>query len=279
MIGSIKGSHMEWKLRQDMDVGTNNPIVARMSLGIFEIIELSSLSKDKKEDLKSSCYEIMKLLVLAEKNAKPIIKEIERILAEITKAGISTQSQGRCINVPSALNIEHSRSFIKYAKQVLQKVAENINIIFGKSYKGPYFDKIRDDFIKEFGSDFIVTKLLIDDQSWIKEIIDLRNEDEHSNTGKPYCSNFDVNRDKDGKFVVTLPKFFNGIQIANGLEVYSHNLLTFAEEITAYSLGKLLPDMVTIYEIPEDRRNIEAPIRFRVGLKTDVIKMGNQKVE
>jgi len=262
---------MEWKLRQDMDVGTSNPIVARTSLGLFEIIEFSSLSKDKKEDLKSSCYEIMKLLVLAEKNAQPIIEEIERILAEISKVGISTQSHGRCINVPSALNIEHSRSFIKYAKQVLQKVAENINIIFGKSYNGPRFDIIRDDFVKEFGNDCIVTKLLIDDQLWIKEIIDLRNEDEHPKTGKPYCSNFDVNRDKDGRVIVTLPKFFNGIQIASGLKAYSYNLLTFAEEITAYSLLKFFPKIATIYEIPEDQRNIKAPIRFRIGLTTDGI--------
>lgn len=258
---------MQWKLQQDMDVGTNNPIVTRMSLGLFEIIDFSTLSNEKKENLKANCYEIMQLLVLAEKTAKPIVEEIERIVADIKKDGIKTQSNGRCINVPSSVTIGNSRSFIKYAKQVLQKVAENINIIFDKSYKGPHFHTIRDDFINEFGNDFIVTKLLVDDQSWIKKIIELRNEDEHPNTGKPYCNNFDVNPDKSGKFVITLPTFFEGTQIANALEVYSHNLLTFAEEITVHSLEKFFPDIATIYEVPEHQRNHASPTRFRIGLK------------
>jgi len=258
---------MQWKLQQDMDVGTSNPIVARMSLGLFDIIDFADLSKEKKERLKANCFEIMKLLVLTEKTAKPIIEEINGIVEDIKRTGIKTQSNERCINLPSATTIDNSRSFIKYAKQALQKVAENINTMFDKNYKGPHFHKIRDDFISEFGTDFIVTKLLIDDQSWIKKIIELRNEDEHPNTGKPYCKNFDVNQDINKKYVVTLPTFFEGTQIANSLEVYSHNLLTFAEEITVYSLERFFPDIATIYEIPEDERDSSAPKRFRIGLK------------
>lgn len=262
---------MQWKLQQDMDVGTDNPIVARMSLGLFEIIDFSTLSKEKKENLKSNCYRIMQLLVLAEKTANPIIEEIKRIVDDIKKQGVTTQSNGRCINVPSALTIGNSRSFIKYAKQVLQKVAENINIIFDKSYKGPHFHKIRDDFMKEFESEFIVTKLLIDDQPWIKKVIELRNEDEHPNTGKPYCNNFDINRGGDGKFIVTLPTFFEGTQIGSALEAYRHNLLTFAEEITVYSLMKFFPDIANIYELPESQRDPKGPVRFRIGLKPEIM--------
>lgn len=254
---------MQWKLQKDMDVGTANPIVARMTIGLFEMIEFSNLSKDKKEKLKSNCYDIMKLLVLAEKTAEPIFEEIKI-------NGIKTQSNGRCINVPSATSVDGARAFIKYAKQVLQKIADNINIIFDKSYKGPHFHKIRDDFSSEFGNDFIVSRLLIEDQSWIKKIIDLRNEDEHPQTGRPYCNNFDVARDKDDKFIITLPTFFEGTQIANALEVYRHNLLTFAEEITAFSLGKFFPDIAIIYEIPEKERNSELPVRFRIGLKEGI---------
>lgn len=202
-----------WKLQKDMDVGTSDPIVARMTIGLFEIIEFSSLSKDKKEKLKSNCYDIMKLLVLAEKTAKPIIEKINKIVEDIKINGVKTQSNGRCINVPSATSVDGVRAFIKYAKQVLQEIAENINIIFDKQYNGPHFHRIRDDFISEFGNDFIVSRLLIEDQSWIKKIVDLRNEDEHPQTGKPYCNNFDVTRDKDGKFIVTLPTFFEGTQI------------------------------------------------------------------
>lgn len=261
---------MQWKLQKDMDVGTSNPIVARLTVGLFEIIDFSILPEDKKEKLKSNCYDIMKLLVSAEKSAKPIIGEIQKIIEDIKANGIETQSNGRCINVPSATSIDGSRTFIKYAKQVLQEVAQNINIIFDKKYDGPHFHKIRDDFISEFGNDFIVTKLLIEDQAWIKNIIDLRNEDEHPKTGKDYCNNFDITRDSNGRFVVIMPTFFNGTQIANALEIYTYNLLTFAEEITVYSLEKFFPEIATIYEIPENERRPELPTRFRIGLKTKI---------
>jgi len=46
-----------------------------MSLGVFEIIDFADLSKEKKERLKANCYEIMKLLVLAEKTAMPLLKK------------------------------------------------------------------------------------------------------------------------------------------------------------------------------------------------------------
>ena len=45
-----------------------------MSLGVFEIIDFEDLSKEKKR-LKANCYEIMKLLVLAEKTAMLLLKE------------------------------------------------------------------------------------------------------------------------------------------------------------------------------------------------------------
>ena len=101
-----------------MDVGTANPIVARMSIGLFEIIEFSQLSKEKKEKLKSNGFDIMKLLILAEKTAKPIIEEITKVMEDIKKNGIKTQSNDRCINVPSATSIDDSRAFIKYAKHL-----------------------------------------------------------------------------------------------------------------------------------------------------------------
>ena len=67
---------MIFRIQKISDTGTGNPIVARMSIGIFEIIEFSSLDESKKERLKSNCFEIMDFLVLAEKTAKPILEEI-----------------------------------------------------------------------------------------------------------------------------------------------------------------------------------------------------------
>ena len=266
-----RGKLMVWQIQQISDVGTSNPIVARMAIGIMKIIDFSTLDKNRKENLKANCFEIMNLLTLAEKTAKPIVEEIAKIKEQINAKGIQTQSFGRCIDVPAALRIEDARVFIKYAKQGLHEIAENINIIYDKKFDGPHFHKIQDYFISEFGENFIISKLLNEDQAWIKQIIDLRNEDEHPKTGKSFVNNFNVQPKAPGGFTIFLPTFFNGIQIASALEVFSHNLLTFAEEITVFSLTeKFFPAIATVYEIPAAERNQDSPIRFRVGLKEAV---------
>jgi hypothetical protein len=259
---------MVFQIQKISDVGTSNPIVARMTIGIMEIIDFSTLDKDRKENLKVNCFEIMNLLTLAEKTAKPILEKITQIKEEIRANGIKTQSFGRCIDVPSAVRIEDSRAFIRYAKQVLYEIAENINIIYDKKFDGPHFHKIRDYFVSEFGENFALTKLLSEDQDWIKQIIDLRNEDEHPKTGKPFVNNINVQPNSNGGFTIFLPTFFNGMQIGSALEVFSHNLLTFSEELIISSLAeKFFPAIATIYEIPEADRDPASPIRFRVGLK------------
>ncbi|OGX30654.1 MAG: hypothetical protein A2787_05775 [Omnitrophica WOR_2 bacterium RIFCSPHIGHO2_01_FULL_48_9] len=263
---------MVFRIQKVSDVGTGNPIVARMSIGIFEIIEFSSLDESKKERLKSNCFEIMNLLVLAEKTAKPILEEIAQVMEQIKIKGIETQSSGRCITMPSAVHIENARAFIKYAKQTLQKVAENINIIYGTSFDGPHFHKILDYFLTKFGEDFTLSKLLKDDAVWVKQIIDLRNEDEHPNTGKPFVSNFDIHPQEGGGFTIFLPIFFDGTEVGSAFEIFSHNLLTFAEEITIFSLTEnFFPPIATVYEIPEAERALASPVRFRLGLREGIM--------
>ena len=60
-------------------------------MGIMEIIDFSILDKDHKEKLKANCFEIMHLLILAEKIAKPILEEINQIKGKIEANGIKTQ--------------------------------------------------------------------------------------------------------------------------------------------------------------------------------------------
>jgi len=98
----------------------------------------------------------------------------------------------------------------------------------------------------------------------------LRNEYEHPKSSKPFVRGFNITPIKDKKYLVDMPKFFNDIQILSGLEVYSHNLLTFSEEMIALTLTNHFPNPITLYEVPEDQRAKDCPIRFRIGLKEGV---------
>lgn len=259
---------MTWKIQKRMDVGTSNPIVARIIIGLSEAADFTTLPKATKDKLLENCHEIAEYLINAEKAARPLMDEINSIMADLNVNGVQTQADGRCINLPHTATIENSRLFLKYAKQALSGVARNFKIIFNKPYQGPHFHKIKAEFNTVFGPEDKLTLLITEDETWIKQLIELRNEDEHPSSGRPFLSDFDINRTPNGTYGITLPLFFNGTAINNILEVYSYNLLTFSEEATALALEKHFMPNIVILEIPEKDRDPEIPKRYRFGLKT-----------
>jgi hypothetical protein len=250
-----------------MDVGSENPIVARLHLGLLEIIQMAQIPDDRKDAIRAHCFELGKDLVLAEKSARPLMNELVEIENRLRTEGVRTQAAGRAVEIPGVLRLDDSRVFLKYAKQALQTLANALGVILKKDFQGPHFHLVRDHVIGRLGQDHIVSKLLVEDQGWIKEIIDLRNEDEHPRTGKAFIRGFDITRLPDGRWGIDPPRFFNDAPVLNRLQVYSHNLLTFSEETIAHSLENFFPPIVQVVDIPESERNSDSP-RYRLGLKT-----------
>lgn len=261
---------MSWQITQMMDVGTDNSIVARLSVGLFDLLQIAQLPKEKKEAIQEYCLEIMRSLVQAEKAAKPLMDEIHGIEAKLATEGAKTQNGGRVIETPGVLLLDNTRVFLKFSKQALQHLAKALGILLEKDFNGPHFHKILERANERLGENHVVTRLLKEDQDWLKEINALRNEDEHPQSGKPFTSGFSISRLQDGKFLIDVPRFFNNAPILNSLEVYIHNLLTFAEELLAHMLEEFFPKMVRVYDIPEDQRNRSNPVRYRIGLREGI---------
>lgn len=266
---------MNWQITQFSDVGTANPIVARLTMGLFDIIQMARIIDEKKERIKESCFEVHSALIQAEKAAKPLMDEIKGAEQKLATEGVKTQSGGRVIEIPPVLLLENSRTFLKYANQALRNLAAGMGAILDHDFKGPHFHKIRDKAKTMLGDNHIVSRLLTYDQGWIKEINDLRNEDEHPASGKAFVKTFEITRLPNEKFLVQPPKFFNDAPVLNRLEIFSHNLLTFSEEMIAHSLSHFFPPMVAVFDIPEDQRNPDAPVRYRLGLKEGAPQPGH----
>lgn len=258
---------MAFQISKFMDVGSNNPIVARLGSGLSDVVRMARIEEEKKKGINEGCFEIMIALVEAEKAAKPLMDEIRSFETKLVTEGVKTQSGGRVIETPGVTHLENAKVFLKFSKQALQKLASIMGIIMDKTYTGPHFNKIRDDAQKFFGPDCVVSMLLAEDHEWIKKIVDLRNEDEHPTTDKPFTKAFDISQLPDGKFLVKSPSFFEGSQVLNSIEVFSHNLLTFSEEIVGHSMAFFFPEMVELFDIPEEQRDPKMPVRYRLGLK------------
>ncbi|MCW5258386.1 hypothetical protein D5038_19130 [Verminephrobacter aporrectodeae subsp. tuberculatae] len=241
-------------------------------MGLYDIIRMAQIDDEKKKSIIEECFNVQTALVQAEKAAKPLMDEIRSAEQKLCLEGVTTQSNGRVINTPGILLVDNSRVFLKFAKQALQHLAAAMGMILDEDFKGPHFHVVRDRAMKVFGADHSATILLVEDQTWIKNIIDMRNEEEHPKSGKPFVRGFHISRATEGEyeFIIDPPRFYNDLMVLNHLEVYSHNLLTFAEEVVSLSLQTYFPKIVTLAEIPEEQRDPSAPIRFRLTLKEGV---------
>jgi hypothetical protein len=63
-----------------IDIGVSHPVIARIASGISELMDLWQVSKDKKKaKVNDFCSDLAKDLIEAEKQAMPVIREIETI--------------------------------------------------------------------------------------------------------------------------------------------------------------------------------------------------------
>ena len=250
----------QFKIQKLMDVGTSNPIVASLTIGLHDIVQMAQVSKEEKDTINTVNLEIVQNLTKAEKIGLQICGNIETVMSDLEKTGVQTQSFDRCVNVPSTEGLDDVREFLKYGKQSLQELVKIINLFCDTGYTNPRYDKICAKLKEAYGeNDSLFLLVKQDHDGWLKKFLDLRNADEHPEQyipeGKKLYSDFDINwSEPHQKWVVGFPHFYEGTSVYELIKTSIHNIFTFAEEINILFLGRKMPQMVQICKVPEDQQ-------------------------
>ena len=171
--------------------------------------------------------------------------------------------------IPQIDDLENkAHNFLGSIKLALQEFANVLNVIFDTNLKGPRYDKIRDHFIKALGKEHSFSKLLIEAQEIITVLIDRRNAVEHP---KPHDKlevfNFEIG--PDGVIPPTWLHEPTGTRtlITGDMAMMLNWVVEFIESATAHSLLEKTEGPVgyQIQLIPEERRNVDCPTRYKVG--------------
>jgi hypothetical protein len=270
---------MGFIIKKISDVGSGNPIVARLSLQFGNILNFYELDDDVKESIKTVLYsDIQKRLVSCDKIAKEITSEIEAAISTLEQEGIKTQSSGRVIESPHIINLdERLESYLYNAKSCLRDSLKIYNLAFGSEFTEARFDKAITWAENEFGCDDAITKFLkANHDLWIKNLIKMRNAIEHPGgySGHLHVTNFEVKTTEAGTSIHEPMWHLNDdtpSNIKRDLNVLVSNILELTEEIVLSVLSKhKKPDIVCLIEIPEEKRREESPIRFRIGLPQEI---------
>jgi len=263
----------QFKIQKMMDVGTSNPIMAGLTIGLHDIIEMAQIDKEAKDTINAANLSIVQSPTKAEKIGLQICKNIEAVMDELSKTGVQTQSFDRCVNVPSTEGLDDVRDFLKYGKQSLQELVKIINLFCDTGCTIPRYDKICKKIRETYGdSDPVFLQVQQYHDQWLKKFLDLRNADEHPEStipeGKQLYYDFNISwSEPHQKWIVGIPHFYEGTSVYELVKASIHNIFTFVEGMNILFLQKKMPKIVEICKVPENQRKEWSGRRYVTQLK------------
>lgn len=248
-----------------MDAGSSHPFIARISNGIPDLLNGTILSKQQRESLTSLCFHISKDLISAEEKSLPIIRNIEEIekrLEQIEKIDPNSTLP----EIPSVMNLKNAENFFHFGKKALRHFCAALGIILGKEFKEAKLYRIKS-FIETLPNVKQLAPLLDalnHYNPYISKFIDRRNKGtEHPD---PLKSDYTI-ESKNGCYTLKRPSFKDGILILDCLKDSLELIFDCIEEIFLIIICIYLKPYITIYEIPEEKRDRLNPKRFRLALR------------
>ena len=265
---------MPFVLRQTSDHGTANPIVARTSVQFFELLKWFPLDEERGDQIIHILHgQVQPRLLTCMEVAHAIWEEIEGIKKSIAEHGIRTQSHGRVASLPQIMRFrERVENYLYNAKSALRDLAGVLKPIFGTEFTEARYDKILEWSEKTLGNDAALSQLLRNAQTWIKQVVSMRNAVEHPGgySGHLNVNNFEFADIKEGQPPILVEPTWHlnndtPTAIVPDLRTLLSNMLNFTEEFVLVSLNQLgINKAAMIVEIPEEKRRKECPVRFEV---------------
>jgi hypothetical protein len=172
--------NMPWMSKPVSDVGSANCIVARVFIQFSEAIKNTPLKDGvNKDDILRCMHRCKELLLICTERHVSINNEVERICDMIRKKELKSKSR-HFGGFPQVEKLEERcAEFLSNAKNVIQTLAELINVFYKTTFDGPRFDKIvkwAEINLQQNKQFLLYLKKIAPD---IKNIADFRNAQEH----------------------------------------------------------------------------------------------------
>lgn len=270
---------MAWILvDEEHQRGSADPFVARTVLQAGRIVPLYELRKDKEQLIIHVFDQLRRHLHQCDDIA-------QRIVADISDSsnGLRAQLAGHTpvqpLRMPAVRNLTNDvETFLYHAKLALRELKVVFDPTLGKGFKETtQYMHIADWSEKRFGRENALTRWLKRNCDWIEKLIISRNAVEHPDQHNLKIVNFHADggtiRDPSWSLDGEHPK-----SLLHDMKVLPTNILEFSEILLLYCL-KNVKDIspLVIAEIPEAKRDVEAPVRFLATLAQDLDENGFYK--
>jgi hypothetical protein len=257
------------------DVGSSNPIVARIMLQSNQIIKGVRFSREVDEKrLIMQLHSCKEALIACEKMAVKVCSKIKMLMDEVESQGVETDNSGRGFNpFPHTPELDHDcGSFLVYVNRVIKLACELPMFFADLDRADSNFDHLASRLADAFGEDAPVSKFVSENAGYIRHLIELRNYHEHpTETKRTTIDNFRLM--PDGKSIRVPMWHVSGNEpkaIKEEMESIIPHLLEMVESMLVLlvmeTFGGSIPYIVVA--IPEDKIDPNCPIRYQLSVDT-----------
>jgi hypothetical protein len=270
---------MPFQFQKFLEHGTRNPIVARLSLQILQILRQCNASQDLKDKvgnlyMNSLQKKLLRCWEIDERFNKEFVAALDNYKLP--------SAANAAVHVPQISRLEEEcHNFLYEAKNFIRDLLQVVNQLYDTTFEeASEFSRAKKGSQslvefgeKTFGANDGRAKMLEEAVPMIEELISMRNAVEHPEglSGKLVIANFTLgadrkldeptwHREKNGK-AVAQPS-----SIRADMQTCIQNLLTLGEGVfVSWASDHLQAQgMMRIAYIPEERRNPDCPIQYTV---------------
>lgn len=269
-----------------LDQEVNNPIVARLTLQNFELLQNCTIPKETEEKIQAIYLgELTPKLLRCSQIHEKLRADTEKLAASYKPPGNGATS----VELPQVMQLEEEcRNYLYEAKNFLRDLLKVFNLLFGTSFQDgsewTTAKKSSSSTIEYAEANF---QNRPDHIRYLKQLpactepfVRMRNAVEHpgGHNGDLVIRNFrfepdgilvapDWRRDKGGTTE------YGPILIVDDMRIGVHNLLTLAEDILVmWAIDHAAaPGLMKINTIPESNRNPGCPVKYKMGIKNEVL--------
>jgi hypothetical protein len=269
-----------------LDQGVGNPIVARLTLQNFEILQKCTIPKATAVSIQAIYLnELTPKLLRCSQIAEKLCTETEKLAASYKPPGKGAAS----VELPQVMQLEEEcRNYLYEAKNFQRDLLKIFNLLFGTSFEEgsewTMAKKPRPSVIEYAQANFQKQpdhiRYLQQLPRCVETFVKMRNAVEHpgGHSGDLVIRNFrfepdgalaapDWRRDKEGKTE------YGPVSIVDDMRVGVENLLILAEDILImWAIDHAaFPAAMVVSVIPEGKRNPGCPIKYRMNLSAELL--------
>jgi len=267
---------MVFQLQVLSNYGTSTPAVARTLPQGSDLLGFFNCAEAQKDQCKTVLLDLSRHLVRCVEVCDRVKAEVEASAEKIAKEGLSTQSQGRVVNLPSVPDItSQAEAFLQSAKLAIRETARLTEPFFNEKRDHRYH-KFASWAEAKFGNNDLLFQTSRAWEPWVSEVVAMRNAVDHPNDGprgKLIVKNFHL--DPASAVPTVLEPVWNLTgepegKILEQMQNIIEGAIRLGEDVLVALFHKHRPQFpLVVYEIPEAERNPEMPKRLRVGLANE----------